>query len=207
MYIPAAFRESRPEALHDLIRAYSFGTLVSVVDGEPFATHMPFLLDAERGPNGTLVGHLARLNPHWHSFGSPALAIFQGPHAYVSPSWYATDQAVPTWNYTTVHAYGVPSVVEAPGRVREILSATVATFDSAWTMDGLSEDYIASMARGVVAFEMPIGRLEGKRKLSQNRPPADVDGAIAGLRATSEPLGLAVAQLMQSTEHRADASK
>ena len=78
MYIPAAFRESRPEALHELIREYSFGTLVSVVDGELFATHMPFLLDAERGPNGTLVGHLARPNPHWQSFGSPALAIFQG---------------------------------------------------------------------------------------------------------------------------------
>src|SRR5260370_31922683 len=147
MYIPAAFRESRSETLHELIRAYSFGTLVSVVDGEPFATHMPFLLDAERGHSGTLVGHLARPNPHWHGFGSPAQAIFHGPHAYVSPSWYATDQAVPTWNYTAVHAYGVPSVVEAPGRVREILSAMVATFDSAWTMDGLSEDYLANMAR------------------------------------------------------------
>jgi transcriptional regulator len=202
MYIPAAFRESHPKALHELIRAYSFGTLVSVVDGELFATHMPFLLDAERGPHGTLVGHLARPNPHWHSFGASALAIFQGPHAYVSPSWYVTDQAVPTWNYTAVHAYGVPSLVETPGRVREILSATVATFDTAWTLDGLSEDYIANMARGIVAFEMPVARLEGKRKLSQNRPPADVDGAIAGLRATAEPLGLAVAELMQATERR-----
>src|SRR5438105_8078807 len=121
MYIPAAFRESRPEALHALIRAHSFGTLISVVDSELFATHMPFLLDADRGRNGTLVGHLARPNPHWHSFGSLALAIFQGPHAYVSPSWYATDQAVPTWNYTAVHAYGVPLIVEAPAQVSEIL--------------------------------------------------------------------------------------
>src|SRR5258708_30635921 len=159
MYIPAAFRESRSETLHEWIRAYSFGTLVSVVDGELFATHMPFLLDAERSPHGTLVGHLARPNPHWHNFGSPSLAIFQGPHAYVSPSWYATDQAVPTWNYTAVHAYGVALVVELPSRVREILSATVTTFDSAWTMDGLPADYIANIPTGIVAFELPIPRL------------------------------------------------
>src|SRR6266516_4165261 len=115
MYIPAAFRETRLEVVHSLIREHSFGTLVSQLDGQLFATHLPFLLDAGRGPQGTLLGHMARANPHWECFSEPdleSLVIFQGPHAYVSPSWYLSDLAVPTWNYTAVHAYGVASILE-----------------------------------------------------------------------------------------------
>src|ERR687890_349960 len=108
MYIPEHFREGRIEVLHDFVRRYSFGTLVSQVEGEPFATHIPFLLDGGRGPNGTLRAHVARANPHWRGLrgDTTALVMFQGPHAYVSPSWYATPVAVPTWNYSAVHAYG-----------------------------------------------------------------------------------------------------
>jgi transcriptional regulator len=200
MYIPAHFRETRREVLFTLIHEHPFGTLVSLVDGELFATHVPFLVDQERGPNGTLVGHLARANPHWRGFGSQALAIFQGPHAYVSPSWYATELSVPTWNYTTVHAYGVPSVVADPARVRAVLEATVTTFEAGfaepWSTRRLPEHYIARLAQAIVAFELPITRLEGKRKLGQNRSTPDVESAVAGLRKHGDALGLAVADLM-----------
>src|SRR5918912_1382727 len=108
MYVPPAFRETRLEVLHAHIRDHSFGTLVSQLNGELCATHLPFLLDETSGPNGTLRGHMARANPHWRAFqpGVESLVIFPGPHAYISPGWYASEQSVPTWNYTTVHAYG-----------------------------------------------------------------------------------------------------
>jgi transcriptional regulator len=212
MYVPSAFREARPEKLHALIRAFSFGTLVSQLDGQLFATHLPFLLDAERGPYGTLIAHLARANPHWRSFndpnsagpfiGPPALAIFAGPHAYISPGWYATELSVPTWNYTAVHAYGVPSIVHDPARVRAILDALVQAQEQAppigWSTDRLPTDFVTKLAQGIVAFEMPITSLEGKWKLGQNRPPVDVQGATAGLRSQPDPLAAAVADLMDS---------
>jgi transcriptional regulator len=205
MYIPQAFRETRLEVLHALIREHSFGTLVSTVNGELFATHLPFLLDASRGPNGTLRGHMARPNPHWQGFQAEAesLVIFQGPHAYISPSWYVSEQAVPTWNYTAVHAYGIPTIIADPPAVRALLDATVHTFedgrDQPWSTAKVSEQYVANMARGIVAFEMPIDRIEGKRKLGQNRPAADIESAANGLRAHGDALDLAVAELM--TDH------
>jgi transcriptional regulator len=248
VYIPAAFREADLGTLHALIRANNFGTLVSHVDGELFATHLPFLLDSERGPYGTLIAHLARPNPHWHSFltpgrhapdspgrpdasGSPghpdasdspggrqvsdsrtdpdapdpptrppSLAMFMGPHAYISPRWYATELSVPTWNYTVVHAYGVPSIVDDPERVREILDRIVRSQEeppsAGWSPAHLPADFVTRMAHGVVAFELEITRLEGKWKLGQNRPSADVEGATAGLRATGEAVARDVADLM-----------
>ena len=107
MYIPAAFVESDPTALHGFIEQHSFGLLVSQLDGQPFASHLPFLLDRAAGTQGTLIGHMARANPQWRqSDGQTALVIFSGPHAYISPTWYEADQVVPTWNYAAVHAYG-----------------------------------------------------------------------------------------------------
>ena len=204
MYVPAVFRETRPEVLHELIRDHSFGTLVSLVDGGLFATHMPFLLDESHGPNGVLRGHMARANPHWQGFPTDveSLVIFQGPHAYISPSWYKSERAVPTWNYTAVHVYGIPRVLEDPAAVRALLEATVGTFEAAlpepWSTARAGEDYIAHMARAIVAFEIPIARLEGKRKLGQNRPAVDVAGAAAGLRKYGDAVGLEVAELMSS---------
>jgi transcriptional regulator len=203
MYIPAAFRETRLEVLHALIREHSFATLVSQLNGELFATHLPILLDANRGDHGTLRGHMARANPHWHSFseGQPALVIFQGPHAYISPNWYLAEQAVPTWNYSAVHAYGTPSIVSDWPTVRSLLEDTVATFESGlaqpepWTIERATSDYIEKLAQGIVAFEMPISRLEGKRKLSQNRP-TDIESAASGLRAFGDATGQAVAAQM-----------
>ncbi|TME28847.1 MAG: FMN-binding negative transcriptional regulator [Chloroflexi bacterium] len=153
MYIPPPFRETQLDVLHSLIRAHSFGTLVSQVNGELIATHLPFLLDPARGEHGTLTGHMARANPHWQSFLQPELeqsmAVFLGPHAYISPSWYASPRNVPTWNYIAVHAYGIPSIVDNPQRVREILETTVRTFEAGspnpWSTAGLPEAYIADM--------------------------------------------------------------
>jgi transcriptional regulator len=210
MYVPTAFREARLERLYALIRTHNFGTLVSTLDGELYATHLPFLLDSERGPHGTLIGHLARANPHWHSFrdprvpdspsGPPALAIFSGPHAYISPNWYPTELSVPTWNYTAVHAYGVPTIVHDPLQVRAILDAIIRAHEEpppkGWDADRLPAEYVGKMAQGVVAFEMVLSSLQGKWKLGQNRPPVDVDGAIAGLRSRGGMLDSAVAELM-----------
>jgi transcriptional regulator len=203
MYIPAHFRESRLEVLHALMREYSFATLISLLDGELFATHLPVLLEADRGEFGTLVAHMARANPHWHAFaadGPESLVIFQGPHAYISPSWYLAEQAVPTWNYSVVHAYGRARVIEDQARVRTLLEDTVQTYEAGrsqpWSTAQPGEAYIANMARGIVAFELPISRLEGKRKLSQNRPVDDARRVAGELQASGDPTNQSLAGLM-----------
>lgn len=199
MYIPESFRESDPTRLRAFIAAHSFATLVSNSPGGMVATHLPLLLDGERGQNGTLVGHLARANPHGAVLaeGGEALAIFHGPHAYVSPQWYTTPVAVPTWNYAVVHAYGRPRIV-ADAELHSILARTVATFEAAfdypWTPP--PGDYVEKLMKGVVGFEIEIDRLEGKKKLSQNRSPADQAGTIQGLLATGEAGARGVAELM-----------
>ena len=115
MYVPTAFAETDEGKLHEFMQAYSFGLLVSTHGGEPFATHLPFLLDRNAGPHGTLVGHMARANPHWHDLeGQTVLAVFSGPHAYISPTWYESENVVPTWNYVAVHAYGICRLVNDP---------------------------------------------------------------------------------------------
>ena len=196
MYIPAAFRETRLDVLQAFIQANSFGTLVSQLRGELFATHIPFLLDPARGTNGTLLGHMARANPHWQAFsGTESLVIFQGPHAYISPAWYLAEEAVPTWNYAVAHVYGAPRVMEDSTAVREILERTVNTFDTeGWSTERVEDEYISRLAKAIVAFEIPISRLQGKQKLGQNRPAEDARGAARGLRAVAEQME-AAAQL------------
>ncbi len=203
MYIPAAFREDRLDVLHRIIREHSFVTLVSNGSDGLIATHLPVLLDERKGKLGTLVGHVARENPHWRSFAGDqdTLAIFQGPHAYVSPSWYTTPFAVPTWNYVAVHAYGRPRIVEDEARlygiVAELVKAFEGQFTYAWDLDARRE-YAEKLLKNIVGFEMEITRLEGKRKLSQNRSRADQEGVVAGLRERGEPLDVALAQLMSA---------
>src|SRR5262245_59726970 len=128
MYIPTAFRAKDRAALYDLIERHGFGTLVTIVDGSPFATHLPLVLDRTRD---VLLGHVARANPHWHTMNGPseALVIFQGPHAYVSPSWYTTAPAVPTWNYAAVHVYGVPRLLDEAGLI-DLLGRLVDQYES-----------------------------------------------------------------------------
>jgi transcriptional regulator len=202
MYIPEPFREDRLEALHAFIRRHSFGILVSSPAGALEANHLPLLLETERGPLGTLVGHMARANGQWRSLESDgeALVVFPGPHAYVSPSWYETHPSVPTWNYAAVHAYGTPHLVQEPAALRSILRAMVQTYEASlpepWPMD-LPDEFTERMLNAIIGFEINITRLEGKRKLSQNRPEADRRGAVAGLARLGDPQSAAIAALMQ----------
>jgi transcriptional regulator len=203
VYIPKAFEENRQDVLHAFIQQYSFGIVVSQGTEGIIATHLPLLLEPEWGPLGTLSGHVARANPHWRSMesGEELLAIFQGPHAYISPSWYEARLSVPTWNYVAVHAYGRPRLIEDATSLRGLLERLVVTheasFDRPWPFD-LPQDYVEQMMRAIVGFEIEITRLEGKYKLGQNRTSTDQAGAIAGLLEQGDPVGLEVARLMQA---------
>ncbi len=204
MYVPEAFRLDDPRRIAELMRAHDFALLVTAPEGVPQATHLPFLYDPEpvsdAGPAGTLLAHMARPNPQWRDFEKlaaaeqEALVIFQGPHAYISPTWYGEGLPnVPTWNYVAVHAYGLPKVIEEPERVRALLERLVATqeagLDPAWSTAGLTEKYLAGMQRGLVAFEIPVSRLEAKAKLSQNKPASQLAAATAVLEGAEAPLG------------------
>lgn len=209
MYIPAAFREARPEVLHELIRQHSFGTLVSRVDGELFATHLPFLLDPDRGPCGTLRTHMARANPHWRAFGEApeVLVLFQGPHAYVSPTWYATPVAVPTWNYAAVHAYGRAEVIDKPEALRALVDETVRAYegpsDAPWSTERLDGALVDKLLENIVGFEIPVDRLEGKLKFNQNRSLADREGVIAALLQQGDAQSIEVAEFMRNLDRHA----
>ena len=201
MYLPKSFQIEDLAELHAFMRAYSFATLVTQHQGAPFASHLPFLLDAERGPHGTLLAHMARANPQWRDFGGEALVIFQGPHAYISPSWYEAHPSVPTWNYAVVHAYGIPRIVEDHATLHHMLETLVDTREAAfaqpWRMD-LPPDYLDKMMRAVVGFEIAITRLEGKLKLSQNRSEHDQHQVAEALGQSEDQLDRGVAEMMGS---------
>lgn len=174
MYVPAAFRVDDVAAQMDFIRHHSFATLITN-DGEvPFASHLPVLIDDDEE---SLVAHMARANPQWQHFGdAEVLTIFQGPHAYVSPSWYETPLAVPTWNFTAVHVYGVPQIIEDHDRLCGLLQKTVDVFESTFAKPWpgqIPADFRDSLIPGIVGFEIAIRRIEAKFKLSQNRSTAD----------------------------------
>jgi transcriptional regulator len=204
MYVPRHFEVSDTAWCHALMRAQSFAVMITADDaGAPFATHLPFLLDDTRGPLGTLRGHVARANPHWRflAAGRPTLVVFAGAHAYVSPAWYATHPSVPTWNYVAVHATGAGALVEDPARVKALLADLVRAYEgegrpAAWSFASLADDYVAGMQRGIVAFEIPIERLEGKAKLSQNRDAVDQGRTREALAGADDPLARAVAAMM-----------
>jgi transcriptional regulator len=184
MYIPASFRMDDLDVLYSFIEEYSFAALISVCGGGPFATHLPLLIDRERR---VLMGHVARANPHADVFGaaSESMAIFSGPHAYVSPSWYAAAPAVPTWNYAAVHVYG-PLRLLSEDRTEELVDLTVDKYESArstpWPND-LPRDFREKMLKGIAGFEMPIGRIEGKFKFGQNRAKSDQIAMLSHLKS------------------------
>jgi transcriptional regulator len=204
MYVPRHFAEERLEVLHSAIEGIGLATLVSLGADGLIATHLPMLLDGRAGQFGTLYGHVARGNAQWREHDSrvEALAIFLGPEAYVSPSWYATKRetgkVVPTWNYLTVHAYGTLSTFEEPERLRRHVEGLTLTHDSEWRLSDAPPEYIDGMLKGIVGLELPITRLEGKWKMSQNRPEADRLGAIAGLEASGGAAQRAVAEVMRA---------
>jgi transcriptional regulator len=206
VYVPKHFEVTDTAWCHALMRAQSFALMITADDtGAPFATHLPILVDERRGPLGTLRGHVARANPHWRHLaaGRPTLVVFSGAHAYVSPSWYATHPAVPTWNYVAVHASGTGALVEDAEQVRALLADLVHVYESpgpeAWSFEALPADYVAGMQRGIGAFEILIARLECKAKLSQNRDAVDRGRTREALAASDDPVARAVAALMAGT--------
>jgi len=189
MYRPPHFDETEPEAPRALIRAHPLATLVTINGGQPKAGHLPMLLDADNG--GVLRGHLARANDQWRYIdpGIDALAIFTGAEGYVSPSWYATKaetgKVVPTWNYAAVHVRGPLRVIEdrdwLARFLRRLTERHEAGGDAPWRVDDAPAGFIAAQMRGIVGIEISVRSIEGKWKMSQNRPERDRRGVVAGL--------------------------
>jgi transcriptional regulator len=202
MYYPDAFRITDRATLLDFMRRNDFADLIVTSDGRPAVTHLPLLAAESADGSAVIRGHVARANPVWRSFTGvgEALAVFRGPHAYISPEWYETRPAVPTWNYAVVHAYGSPRVVEDPAAVMAMLSDLVDRHESrgdAGARAARPTEFWERLAAGIVAFEMPVSRLEGKFKMSQNRPAADRAGVIAGLERSGDHTDRAVAAMMR----------
>ncbi len=204
MYVPPAFREERLPVLHEAMRAAGLVTLVTVTAQGPFASHLPMMLDADEGPYGTLHGHVARANAQWRDSlpSVPALAIFAGPDAYVSPSWYPSKQehgrVVPTWNYVTVHATGPAEFYDDADRLHRLVTKLTERHETGrpapWATSDAPPDFMASQLKGIVGVALRIERLEGKWKLSQNRALPDRQGVVAGL--ANEPDGQATREAM-----------
>jgi transcriptional regulator len=196
LYVPRTFERTETGELLAFAAAHPFAVLVSDHNGEPFATHLPLLVERD---TGALVGHMARANPHWTALdGKPVLAIFSGPHAYVSPTWYEAENVVPTWNYVAVHATGTFRLLAEPDAVRVLLD-TVREYegsgDGAWSPDAESA-FFRGLVQGIVAFRVEVARWEGKWKLSQNQPPERRAKVRAALAASTDPAARAVARLM-----------
>jgi transcriptional regulator len=202
VYLPPHFTETRREVLIAHIERYDFAMLVTHGAAGLVASRVPFLL-AEEDEVPHLQGHLARANPQVADLaaGGEVLAVFAGPHAYVSPGWYETGPAVPTWNYADVHAYGRVRLIDDADRLRALLARLTDRHERPrpvpWRMQDLPANYVAGMLKGIVGFDIEVARLEGKFKLSQNRPAADPPRIIAALEAQSDPDAAAVAQLMR----------
>jgi transcriptional regulator len=191
MYIPELFKEDRVDVLHQAIRQAGLATLVSLTNDGLIASHIPLLVDPEPAPYGTLYGHLARPNPQTRGAVGDALAIFLGPDSYVTPAWYATKQetgkVVPTWNYVAVHAYGPLEFIDDPEHIRQHVAGLTDRHEAGqptpWATTDAPEQFIAALVRGIIGLRLTIRRLEGKWKMSQNRPLPDRLGVAHGLAA------------------------
>jgi transcriptional regulator len=194
MYIPRAFAEENRETLYTFIQQHPFGLLISQRAGILTATHIPFILDRQQGEYGTLLGHLARANPQWQGLdASELLVVFQGPHTYISPSWYQSTLSVPTWNYTAVHTYGTPRILDDQQELFALIQTQIKTYEATLT---ISDDYTQKLLGNIVGFTIPITRLEGKFKLSQNRSRQDQENVVQHLNESNNPLAAETAGLM-----------
>lgn len=210
MYTPSHFEETRIEVLHGLMRKHPLAAVVTTEKSGCVANHVPIEVDASASPLGTLSGHFARANPAWrdHDPEREVLVIFQGPDSYISPSWYPskreTGKALPTWNYAVVHAYGplrvIDDVVWLRGFLNRLTDTNEAGRPDRWRIDDAPPDYVEKLLHGIVGFEIPIARAQGKWKMSQNRTREDRRGAAAGARCEGEPGAAAVAALMERFE-------
>ena len=195
MYVPAHFAEDRLPVLHQAIQSHGLATLVTLTEDGMIASHIPLMLDPDRGARGTLIGHLARPNPQTVPPIGEALAIFQGPDGYITPSYYATKRetgkVVPTWNYITVHAYGALTFIEEPEALLDIVTRLTnhheAPRAAPWAVSDAPKPFVDLHLKGIVGFEIPIARIQGKWKMSQNRPEADIAGVANGLIADGRP--------------------
>jgi transcriptional regulator len=210
MYNPPHFREERTDVLHRLIREYSLATFVTLSADGLIANHIPLIFDPEPAPLGTLRGHLSRANPQWRDSlpGVSALAIFQGPEAYITPSWYPTRQetgrVVPTWNYVVVHAHGPFRTFEDPvlleRHVRTLTRHKEAARPCPWSVDDAPVDFFHGQLAGIIGIEISVTRLEGKWKVSQNRSTTDRAGVVEGLRASGNPDDKTMADLVSEKD-------
>jgi transcriptional regulator len=202
MYVPGSFKVTDEAKIDAFLRRYDFATIVSAPGGELASTQVPVV--ARRGPTGlVLVGHVARANHHWKLMdgATPTLAVFWGPHDYVSPTWYAGGPAVPTWNYATVHAHGNARAIEDGAFTRALLAELVARHETGpapWRQDALPSDFLDNLVRAVVSFELRVDRVEASFKLGQNRAVADRAGVVAGLDGAGTPEAAALAAFMRA---------
>jgi transcriptional regulator len=209
MYLPRHFEETRVDVLHGLMRAHPLGALVTLGPDGLEANHIPFEIDPDPAPFGTLRGHVARANPVWRelSRGADALAIFQGPATYVSPSWYPSKQeggkVVPTWNYAVVHAYGPLRAVDDAAWLRAFVERLTNRHETRraepWHVTDAPTDYVDKMVTAIVGIELPVARLVGKWKTSQNRVARDRTGVAAGLEQDGSDAARAMAALVRET--------
>ena len=210
MYLPKHFEETRIQVLHELIRAHPLGTLVTLTPNGLDANHIPFEVDPGPAPFGTLRGHIARANPLWRDFSRDveALAIFQGPGAYISPSWYPTKsetaKVVPTWNYAVVHAHGPLRVIDDRAWLREFVERLTNRHEAErrdpWKVTDAPADFIEKQLGAIFGLEIPIARLIGKWKVSQNRPPQDRAGVVEGLLQEGRRSAEAMADLVRQSK-------
>jgi transcriptional regulator len=205
MYVLPAFREDNLAALHDMLRAARLGNFITATGEGLLATPLPLFLAPDEGPYGTLYGHLARANAQWnHPPIGEAMAVFMGPDAYVTPAWYPSKQehgkVVPTWNYVTAHVYGTPEFFDDAERLLEVVTRLTNLHEGPraerWAVTDAPADFIRAQLRGIVGLRLPISRIEGKRKMSQNRNAEDRAGVAAGLAVSDRPSDRAVAELI-----------
>ena len=189
MYTPTHFREERVDILHAAIGRIGLATLVTHGDAGMEASQLPMIVDAAAAPLGVLSGHMARANPLWKRAGGEALAVFLGPHAYISPSWYPskieTGKVVPTWNYLAVHATGTIEFFDDPIQLRAQVEQLTRTNETGreppWAVGDAPDAYVAQLLRAIVGFRLTVTKLEGQWKMSQNKPAAERDGVMEGL--------------------------
>lgn len=205
MYLPEQFKETSPERIAALIESHSFGMLVTAPEGAPFVSHLPFIFDRFAGSKGKLFCHMARANPQWQhlSTAGEALVVFQGPHAYVSPSWYSSP-GVPTWNYAVVHLRGKPRIIESESELESLLERLTHVYESnmpnPWNTE-LAGERRAKLLNAIMGIEIEVMGIQAKFKISQNRPLEDQRSVIEQLAHSGNQVDAAMANLMKEILH------